>query len=95
MLDNIKSFKINRATLIGRPRLTLINNKCGNIVCNKIDQFKKVTDELYICECGYRLEGVFEEIKHKTKFGCGTNSCPVKKIKMDSGCLKCPFIIEK
>src|SRR6185312_462970 len=95
MLDGIDSFKVNRAALIGRPKLSLIGNKCGNIMCNKDNEFKMLKEGIYICECGYRLEGKFEEIKHKMKFSCGASKCPFSKTKMDSKCLSCEFIIER
>jgi hypothetical protein len=95
MLDNIDNFKINRSALIGRPKLSLVGQKCGNIVCNKDNEFKMLKKGIYICECGYRLEGEFEEIKHKMRFGCSAIKCPMGKIKMDSGCLSCEFIIER
>jgi hypothetical protein len=98
MLEFIESFAYNRDVLIGRPRLTLKDFKCQNITCNKDDQFKKLDEENYICECGYiaRIAEHEIETKHKVKLYCKSNKgCIYGKEKMTMACLKCELIGEK
>lgn len=96
MLDFIEDQKINRRTLLGRPLLTLKGIKCGNIMCGKDDKFKWFKDNIYICECGYRVQGEFEIIKHKSKFSCGVNKCPFGN-SLSLKCIKiqCEHLIER
>jgi hypothetical protein len=96
MLKMIRENLCNRDILLGRPNLTLKNIQCGNITCNKRDKFKKYKDNMYLCECGYILQGEFEiEETHKVKFGCSKKDCPEGKSKMTADCLKCNYIKER
>jgi len=97
MLDFIDDFKIDRKKLLGRPFLTLLGVECRNITCGRSDRFKKYKDNIYICECGYIINGEFEEIKHKSKFSCGADICPFHKENMDLNCIKsqCSYLIER
>ncbi len=83
------------SSLIGRPRLTLKNHSCGNIVCGKDNRFKKYIENKYMCECGYIIEGEFEITKHPLKLYCGTSKCPEGKTKMTKDCIKCSWIRER
>lgn len=96
MLSQITSPVISKyKALIGRPRLTLVNIKCGNISCGADDRFKKYKDDFYICKCGFIIQGKFEEIKHKISLYCNIQSCIHGKDKMDINCLKCEHIRER
>lgn len=95
MLKIIRDGLYNRDVLIGRPRVTLKDFKCQNITCNKIDQFKKYKDGLYICECGFITKEREIEITHKVTFYCKSTPCIHNKIKMTKECLSCEFIGER
>jgi hypothetical protein len=83
------------SNLIGRPRLTLKGQVCGNITCGKNNYFKLYKENTYICQCGYIIAGQFEIIKYPLKLYCRTKNCHNKKAKMDKECLKCQFIRER
>lgn len=96
LLRMIKKNEYDRNILIGRPNLTLKGVKCQNITCGKTDKFKKYKENMFICECGYIIEGNHEiETTHKIKFSCKAKICPEGKVKMDSQCLKCEHIRER
>jgi len=96
MIKDLADFTYDRKVLIGRPNLTLKDLICKNITCNKKDKFKKYKDDMYICECGYIVNGdVFIEESHKVKLYCQKGKCIFGKEKMNRDCLKCEFIGEK
>lgn len=95
MLKTLDFISPKWSSLIGRPRLTLLNHKCGNIVCGISDHFKKYQEKVYICKCGYEIMGDFDITQHKAKLYCGTNKCPENKQKMDINCIKCELIRER
>lgn len=96
MLRDIANYTSKKwSTLIGRPRLILVGQKCQNIMCNKNDHFKMYNDKHYICECGYEIIGEFNLTKLKTTLFCGIEKCEFGKVKMDIDCIKCQYIRER
>lgn len=97
MLKKLGNLLVDRRILLGRPKLKLKGKSCMNLACMKDDSFKKLKDNIYICECGYETYGEFEEVKMKVKLYCGKGHipCPEDKSKMDKGCLTCPYLSER
>lgn len=96
MLDKIALFVSHKwSLLIGRPNLTLVDFKCKNIVCGLDNKFKLYSEDNYICQCGFEIQGKFETIKHPLKLFCGTSKCDTGKTKMDMSCIKCCHIRER
>lgn len=95
MINKFNDYLYDRSFLIGRPNLKLKNAKCGNILCNKNNKFKKYKD-YYICECGYILKGKHKiEEQYKIKLYCQAKKCVFGKNKMDKACLTCKLIGER